>query len=317
MANASSSDLPMPNRNLPLVFPPGLVDRKGLRLRPGSAVDVVDGQHRGSRGEVVGWLGDRGVQVLAEDDESLAVNPFDLQRTDHKLDVSATMHRDIEEMDAPSTLLVITIGTRDLDLARGVDPVQAGLEVRPTGPATSRQWSEACARRVRDVPEPERADWVGRHFDAPIVGRVLREAALGPVVDSLTFVVTGQDPPHPDDTSSLAELLALWIGGTAAQRRRQVIQIAEPIVLTHAPHALDAVVHAMEPVLRERASGVQRIAVERTGGTPAMGFGTLLAAMAASRPGQIVRDIDVPFGQPLIEMDVTDGHVLAGLRRTD
>ncbi len=59
---------------------------------------------------------------------------------------------------------------------------------------------------------------------------------------------------------------------------------------------------------------MERVAVERTGGTPAMGFGTLLAALAAVGSTRVVRDIDVPFNQPLIEMDVASGHVLANFQ---
>jgi hypothetical protein len=307
---------PQPTRNQPLVFPPGLVDRRGLRLRPGSAVDVVAGVHLGHRGEVVGWLGDNGLQVLTDDDESVAVSPFDLERTDRSIEFSATMHRDVEEIDAPSTLLVITVGTHDLALADGVDPASVGLTERPDEPGTARQWTSICAQLAADVPADERTAWVANRFDAPIVGRVLREAALGPVIDRLCFVVTDQDPPHDDDTFAMADLLALWVEGTSALRQRDICEITDPIVLTHAPHVLDAVVHFVEPALRQRSVGVQRLAVERTGGTPAMGFGTLLAAMAAVGPNQVVRDIDVPRDQPLIEMDVADGHVFAGLRRS-
>jgi hypothetical protein len=45
-----------------------------------------------------------------------------------------------------------------------------------------------------------------------------------------------------------------------------------------------------------------------------MGFGTLLAALAAVGSTRVVRDIDVPFNQPLIEMDVASGHVLANFQ---
>lgn len=306
---------PRPKRHQPVVFPPGLVDRRGLRLRPGSAVEVVAGTHLGHRGEVVGWLGDNGVQVLTDDDVSVAASPFDLERTDRAIEFSATMHRDIEEIDAPSTLLVITVGTHDLALATGVDPDSVGLTERPDDLGAARKWTTICAQLAAEVPPDERAAWVADHFDAPIVGRVLREAALGPVIDRLCFVVTDQDPPHEDDTYAMADLLGLWVTGTSALRQRDVREIADPIVLTHAPHVLDAVVHFVEPALRQRSSGVQRLAVERTGGTPAMGFGTLLAAMAAAGPNQVVRDIDVPRDQPLIEMDVADGHVFARLRQ--
>jgi len=290
------------------------VDREGLRLRPGSSVDVVGGPSQGAAGEIVGWLGGGGVEVLTTENQLIAVHPFDLDRSDRDLDVSATMHREVEEIDAPPTLLVATVGGSEIDYARGHDARTVGIDPDLEHRDGRLEWSEACLARASEVDHPERARWVAEHFDAPILGRVLREAALGPVIDRLTLVATRQEPPHSDDSWAQAELLRLWIEGSGHQRSRQVREITEPIVLRHAPHVVDAVLHFTQPGIEERARDVVRIAVKRTGGTPAMGFGVLLAAIAAERPEQTVRDIYVPEDQPIIEMDVDEGHVFAALR---
>lgn len=304
----------MPAESRTLRFPPGLVDREGLRLRPGSSVDVVGGPHLGSAGEVVGWVRGGNVEVLTSELLLITVSPFDLDRTDRDLDVSATMHREIEEIDAPRTLLVATVGGSEIEYLPGVDADAIGIDPQLDDERGRLAWSEACLARANEVPEPDRATWVARHFDAPILGRVLREAALGPTIDRLTMVATQQNPAHPDDSWAQAELLRLWVEGTDHQRSRSVLEITDPIILRHAPHVVDAVLHFTQPGITERAADVVRIAVKRTGGTPAMGFGILLAAIGAERPDQTVRDIHVPEDQPIIEMDVNDGHIFAGLR---
>jgi len=304
----------MPAEPGTLRFPPGLVDREGLRLRPGSSVDVVGGAHAGAAGEVVGWVRGGFLEVLTGDDLLVTVHPFDLDRTDRELDLSATMHREIEEIDSPPTLLVATVGGSEIELAPGVEAADIGVDPALDDRWDRREWSVACLDRVRSLPEEDRAAWVGQHFEAPILGRVLREAALGATIDRLTMVATRQDSAHPDDSWAQAELLRLWVEGTGHLRTRTVTEITEPIVLHHAPHVVDAVLHFTRPGIEAQAAGMTRIAVKRTGGTPAMGFGVLLAAIAVERPDQTVRDIYVPEGQPLIEMDVDEGHVFAALR---
>lgn len=297
-----------------LLFPPGLVDREGLRLRPGSSVSVVEGPEAGTAGEVVGWVAGGTVEILTGDGLLVTASPFDLDRTDRDLEVSATMHREVEEIDAPPTLLVATVGGSEIQLAAGM--THDTIDVDPTldNQRGRLAWSVACLERATALPASARAEWVATHFDAPILGRVLREAALGPTIDRLTLVATRQDPAHPDDSWAQAELVRLWIEGSQHQRSRRILEITEPIVLHHAPHVVDAVLHFTRPGIVERATDVVRIAVKRTGGTPAMGFGVLLAAIAAEQPHQTVRDIYVPEHQPIIEMDVDEGHVFAGLR---
>lgn len=304
----------MPARPGALRFPPGLVDREGLRLRPGSSVDIVDGPNRGRSGEVVGWLGSGSVEILTGDHLLLTASPFDLDRTDRELDLSATMHREVVEIDAPPTLLVATVGGSEIEFASGVDEETIGIDPELDDRGGRLAWSLACLDRANEVADSDRAAWVADHFDAPILGRVLREAALGPTIDRLTMVATRQDPAHPDDSWAQAELLRLWVEGSGHQRSRQVAEITDPILLHHAPHVIDAVLHFTRPGIEARAADMVRIAIKRTGGTPAMGFGVLLAAIAAERPDQTVRDIYVPEGQPIIEMDVDEGHVFAGLR---
>ncbi|MEJ5256131.1 MAG: hypothetical protein WHS89_12345 [Acidimicrobiales bacterium] len=314
-----------PGFELPSVeFPPGLVDRRGFRLRPGSSVAVRTGPHAGLAGEVVAWAGDRGVEVLT-DDTLVTVDPFDLERTDSRLDAPTTIGLTVVEPEPVPTLLVVTVGNRDLVARPDSDsplPAPGDFPVdlharRPSArtPRTSaRAWGEACIAALEQHPADERPGLVAEHLDAPIVGRVLREAALPAVLDRVVFVVTDQDPPHPDDTVAFGELLRLWVEATASTRDRPIRSIAPPIVLHHAPHVLQAVVHFVSEALVPLVAGVERIAVARSGGTPAMGFGTLLAALHAAGPDRTVRDIDIPIDQPIIEMDVGPGHPLHGLR---
>ncbi|WP_208029697.1 hypothetical protein [Rhabdothermincola sediminis] len=306
-------------------FPPGLVDRRGFRLRPGSAVTVRTGAHAGLAGEVVAWAGDRGVEVLAGE-RLVTVDPFDLERTDARLDAPVTVGLTVVEPDPVPTLLVVTVGNRDL-VARptGDSPFPPSgdfpVEHAPDGPpsararrVSARAWGAACLAALERHREQDRAALVVEHLDAPIVGRVLREAALPAVLERLVFVVTDQDPAHPDDTVAFGELLRWWVEGSAFDRDRPIRSLEPPIVLHHAPHVLQAVVHFVSEALGPLVGGVQRVAVARSGGTPAMGFGSLLAALAVTGPEQVVRDIDVPLDQPIIEMDVGPGHPLHGLR---
>ncbi|WP_334142937.1 hypothetical protein [Rhabdothermincola sp.] len=306
-------------------FPPGLVDRRGFRLRPGSAVAVRTGAHVGLSGEVVAWAGERGVEVLAGE-RLVSVDPSDLERTDARLDAPVTVGLTVLEPDPVPTLLVVTVGNRDLVPRATEDspfprPGDFPVEHTPGGPpsasarrVSARAWGAACLEVLERHPEHDRAVLVAEHLDAPIVGRVLREAALPAVLDRLVFVVTDQDPAHPDDTVAFGELLRWWVAGSAFDRDRPIRSVELPIVLHHAPHVLQTVVHVVSEALAPLVGGVQRVAVARSGGTPAMGFGTLLAALAVAGPEQVVRDIDVPLDQPIIEMDVGPGHPLHALR---
>ena len=99
----------------------------------------------------------------------------------------------------------------------------------------------------------------------------------------------------------------------APEQARQVLEVAPPVVLQRSPHITDAVMAVVRRRLPELAGGCGRVAVVHAGGTPAMTYGTMLAAVAHSglpvRLVQVPEDRRTPGGnvaQPLIEIDIAD-----------
>lgn len=294
------SDSP-PNRPA-IEVPEGVVDRVGRRLRPGSTVSVPDGR----LGEVVGYRGFAGVEVLTTDDDLGAWPPDQLIRTEPGTPVdSVTLGWYVVDDDPTSVSVAFPVGGQDIQPGRDLGPFPPPNDF-PVDRAMSRKvsaraWGEACLAAIDGLHPTNAAGLVASHLDAPILRRVLVEASLPERVRRLTLIVTDQDPPHPGDTRAFGDLLRLWLIGTASRRARQVDEVIEPLVLTEAPHLLEAVRFAVAGDLPRLLGDASRLVVVQTGGTPAMAVGTLLAAaMLLERP---LRHVQVPENQPLVEAD--------------
>jgi hypothetical protein len=310
-------------------FPPGVVDRDGRRIRLGAHVrGEADG--RPFDGEVVAWRGRLGVEVLVVDDEghpsTTTVTPWALTRDDTPLPDPVTVGWIVVEDDPAPTLLVVPVGTQDVqppadgDLGPFPDPAGHGLDRNALSRrVAAREWGRACLDALAGLDDDAAAALVARHLRCPMIGRVLDEASLPDTVRRVALVATDQERPHHDDTVWFAELVGLWLRGRghllAADADdapiRLVAELADPVLLRSMPHVTDAVSFALGSRMGALADGCDRIAVVHAGGTPGMTFGALLAAVLhGHRP---VRHIQVPgplridgavIDQPLIELDV-------------
>ncbi len=291
------------NQYFPIDFPDGITDVTGRRLRPGSTVCVLRGPSAGGVGEVVGWGGRRGVEVLLDTDPPLliAVPARRLARVDREVE-SVTTGRQVVERSRRRVCLVVPIGAQDIQRRPGArllperSAYQSERETRQQ--VDARRWGEALEAALADLPDGDQV--AARELDAPMVRRLLVEAALPARVQRLVLVVTDQTEPHVDDTAPFGRVLLRWLRGSGLLQVRPVVELAEPLVLREAPHVLDAVVAATRAELPRILAGCDRLAVVQAGGTPAMPFGVLLAAATA---GIDARHIQVPYGAPLIEVD--------------
>lgn len=297
-----------PNR--PVVeVPEGVVDRAGRRLRPGSVVRVPDADGHlaaGQLGEVVGYRGFVGVEVMTEDHDLRAWPPDHLVRVDPGSPIDAvTLGWFVVDEDPSPVAMVFPVGSREIQPTADLGPFPAPdryIVKRPMGSAVSaRAWGQACLDAVAGLHPSNAAPIVARHLDAPMLRRVLVEASLPASVARLTLLVSDQDPPHDGDTAAFGQLLALWLVGTEAVRDRKVDHVGDPVVLRAAPHLLEPVIFAVREELPRIVGDAERLAIVQAGGTPAMSEGTLLAAaLELERP---VRHIQVPHNQPLVEAD--------------
>lgn len=288
-------------------FPDDLTDRAGRRLRPGSVVTVTEGPHAGTLAEVVGWGGRRGVElaVPGEVHEVVVVPAGQLVRVDRFLDEPLAVGWGVHTDRRGRVAVVQPVGARDVQPRKELGPFPSPAQFRTSrGPmreaVAARAWGEACLESVAGLPETEAAALVAAHLDAPMLRRVLIEAALPPVIDRVILVVTDQDPPHQDDTLPFGRLLELWVKGTT-DLPRQVAAFAPPIVLHARPDLLDPCLASIRPVLAELTTDVELVVAVQAGGTPAMSFAVLLACALDGRTG---RHIQVPLDQPLVELDL-------------
>lgn len=308
---AGSTPEPKPlRRQIVVRFPRGVIDRRGQRVRPGARVVPLEGRYAGTVGEVVGWGGQRGVEILvhgeAPDVVAVPANRLEV--------VPAGLLRpvawDITVIEEPpvSVTVIHPVGGQDIqpldhnDL--GPFPSPAGYESDRRGQrkVDARRWGEACVAAVADLADVEQARLVAAYLDAPLLRQVLDHAALPEAVTRLVPVVTDQDPPHLDDTAAYGRLLALWLQGCAGQRVRRVAEVAAPIVIPRAPHLLGPVLEAVRPHVHGTVGGCAEVVVVQAGGTPSMTFGVLLAYTLGS-DGVPVRHVQVPHGGQLIEVD--------------
>lgn len=292
----------------PVPFPFRVTDRLGRRLRPGLAVTVVDGAHRGTTGEVVGWRAERGIEVLTTEDvpRVVAVPP-------EHLDVARGVPEEavasyVQPLSEPRRCVIVhPVGAQDVALRHPADPgpfphpADFVTSRRTARKVAARQWGEACLEAIAAVAVDRRPSVVHRYLDAPMLRRVLTESVLPSHVTRVVFVVSDQDPPHADDTVAFGRLLELWLH--AGVPFRPVEEVVEPIVLGHDPHLFNTVAELVASKAAAITNGCDELLVVQAGGTPAMSFGTVLG-LTWSAHGNRIRHVQVPDGAPVVEADL-------------
>lgn len=307
------------------IFPSGVLGGDGRRLRPGSRVEAIWNDER-VVGEVTGWGGRRGVEVSFDEEPwMVCFAPHELTRVDEHSDDALMAGVTIVDPDAPATAVIIPLGGRDLQYREGVEVLAELSEIvaaAPTSAAGSggsmRGWCEQLLEVVGTLATDEQARAIHELFDMPMLRRVLDEAVLPPSVDRLIAVVTDQDEPQASDTAGLVPLMELWLRGRGHLDDdppvRPIERITAPIRIGRLPFQLDAVVHQVRQSLSERLDGVTRASVVVAGGTPAMMYGTLIAADLDLGSSNVI-SVQVPQdwvvdgehrSQPLIEMSLAD-----------
>lgn len=295
------------------LFPFGLVGGDGRRLRLGSYVALAAQPHR--HGEVTGWAGPvQGAEVFFHDTDTVeTIAPSELIRVDEEQADPMTVGWISVDDDTRPTLLVAPVGTRDLVTSTTQPGPFPTIDTRDVRGSIA-----AVGTVLRQYHAPERASLVARHFDAPMLRRVLDEATLPTAIRRLMFVATDQVRAQRSDTVGMAELLALWLEGRGHLDPdgdyRPIEELAVTAVITRLPHILDAVVHQVAPAIREAAADCERAVVAFAGGTPAMMYGCSIATSrqfggAKTRIAQIPQAYELDgehIEQPLIEMDLAD-----------
>jgi hypothetical protein len=273
---------PTSARRRTIDFPRWLRDRGGQKLKPGDAVRVLAGKQQGCLAEVVGWGGERGVEILLDSEiELLAVPARDVEVVDEALTEPAVPGSILIEVPAHTVLLVVPVGGGDIGLRSRCDPGPFPTEAsRPT----PRAWAEACLAVLESQPHEARTATAARHLHAPMLGRVLDEVLLPVLVHRLAFVVTDDDLP-------IGELLTLWLLGTAPRRCRQIGEVAAPIVVPRSPDSLD---------IRPVALGCDEVVVMHLLDAPAVSVAVgTLATLGLAGPD--VRDVHL--GDELTSVD--------------
>lgn len=303
------------------LFPPGLVDSTGRRLRLGSYV-MVRANDLENKGEVTGWAGPRrGIEVTFTEPPAIAiVQPIDVTRLDEPNPEPLTIGwMPMDDTDETAALLV-PLGTRDV---RTLTVADAHLSPVPDGrQADLRTWALETTQTLGFLDDAERLRVVQREIDMPMLRRVLAEASLPDHIEAIIFVVSDQRDPHPADTAPLLPIASLWLeaNGHLDATDEPTVRTTgrvETIVLTSLPHILDAVVHQTSRRLNDFNLRTDRLCCVVAGGTPAMMYGTTLAAVraiGASRTRTIQVPADVHFNgdrmpQALVEMDVGDSEL--------
>ena len=225
------------------------------------------------------------------------------------LEDSAIVGEFIIQGDQDQCALLMPIGTQDLQQRWGAastllpDSRQFVSQRKTSARIDARHWGEALLQALQDLPSSERDKAAFEGLDAPMLRRAIEESAIPSQLKRIIFIASDQNPPHRDDTIFFANVLQHWIKGGKSVLNRQIIE--EPMVLTlrHAPHIVSAVTQQIEEQLSSSVIGCSRLVVVAAGGTPAMTYGTMFAALTTGIP---VRHIQVPLGQPVIEIDINE-----------
>lgn len=312
------------------IFPSGVLGGDGRRLRPGSRVQVeVEGKPL--IGEITGWAGRRGIEVSFDGDPwMMCLSPVELTRVDEYSDDVMMAGVTIIDPDPIPTAIVVPLGGRDFQRREELDGQHPEFErllaeapsSRPGSGSDLRTWSTECLEELSSISVPEQQELVYRLFDMPMLRRVLDEAVLPSSVEVIIPVVTDQDQPQQSDTVSLLPLMSLWLSGRGhigvdEPMVRPVGAIADAVRVSRLPFQLDAVVHQVSQDLRTtlaRFEGVVRAIVVLAGGTPAMMYGSLIAAGSVLGEENVI-SVQVPLAwivqgrpvmQALVEMSLAD-----------
>jgi hypothetical protein len=157
------------NNPQPIYFPPGVVERNGRRIRPGSVVQfksTYEDSMTPVLGEVVGWCSD-GIIVVDDQDipNQYVINPIDCQLVDEHSLVSLTAGTYVVEFSDRPTSLIYPVGGRDV-LVDGQEFPRENL----------REASRKLLVDLQKLNHSEAVGWVKEHLSAPILERVLVEA---------------------------------------------------------------------------------------------------------------------------------------------
>jgi len=288
-----------------IYFPNGVVDRDGNRVRVGTTV-AMGGPWEGRRGEVVAFANRCLVVLLdGDDDEQVEIDPYLVSVEYGTTEQPASAGALVMDTSGARTTVLVPVGTRDLvmrPLGTLLTPVPmvddpSGTQRRPDIRAGWAAWAEKCG-----------PDGLSAYVSlaAPMVERVLRECLL-PEEVRVVFIATDQVEPHPQDTVSGAYLLERWVRYAATEGELgRSIAGTEVVLLRRAPHIVGSVVAQLSPALQRLAADCDRFVVIASGGTPAMGFGAVVAAV---RTGVPVTHVQVPEPvegrvQAIVEYDV-------------
>jgi hypothetical protein len=304
----------------PTVFPDDLVDIDGRAITPGMFVSVLAGEAVGESGPVHDWAGGDRIRFEAAAVDGDDFGPLVVVRSTQV----AVMERPtrpadlgrfpIESPRQIPTVMVVPVGSRDIQQVQAHDqgpfpPASDFTSERPGGRTAvdAGRWGRACLDALAGYTEDEADALVGRHLRAPMLERAIEESAIPRTLDRLLLVVTDQADElrgrseHPDDTRSFGELLTRWVRGTADRRFREVVEIADPVVLTSQPHVQHAVLHFLRMHVARIVDGMGQVVIVHAGGTPAMTSGATLA-FATAGFGVPIRMVQPVESGPLLEV---------------
>ena len=203
-----------------------------------------------------------------------------------------------------------------------------------------RETSRKLLVDLQKLNHSEAVEWVKEHLSAPILERVLVEAALPSQIETIFLVVTDQGLERVDDTLHVGELLRFWIEANGhlnstqyLDEERRWIRRIDIFTINHLPHVVDATLHQVMRLMPIAFGDNHRLAIASPGGTPATNTALLVAAVLYSRTQfkelsesprtNLVRHIHVPGPnaqnqlQSLIEFDADDLQWLSKLMKTD
>lgn len=309
-----------------ILFPAGLVDRRGRRIRPGSL--ITDGGV-GPVLEVTGFQAGRLLVINAETGimDSIAYQSCERVDDDTRPRLTAGSFVIEYEEDERPTTLVVPIGNRDLvvDGFSWQDDLERSHRLRlPTaiGSENFRTWSRTLRSFLEANETSQALEWCRSHLRAPILDRVLTEAALPTELDRLVFIATDQATPHPNDTIDMAAVLSMYLEsmghlfGSGNVSNGRWINTISTVVVRNMPHFLDTVLFDLDREIPTWFESGARVAVVQAGGTPAVNTAILVGSMMYANERRLVprsvRHIQIPdvagdgSVQPPIEMDVDD-----------
>ncbi len=316
------------SRLLTATFPSDLLDKYGASITLDVVVTVVGGEHVGEHGRVVAWAGGRSILVLTEDadgDPEVRPDPVVAMRRAVRVDADdvecersvalrAGARLEVVTPTAVPTALVVPVSGSSLRPSpwsgSGPFPEPAEFLVEEDSGERSvdvRAWAAASLAVLDESGPNERDDLVARHFDAPLLRSVLREAALPERLARLVLVVSDQsDDEHPDglpsDTAAVGALLLHWIRGTQGERLRTIDELATPVVLRNRPEVSHSVLASFRDELPRIVDGCEEVVLVQSDALVGTQIGVLSALECQARLRvRVVQQVD---GGPLVQVVV-------------